>query len=151
MIKKFVIVSLLYVFWSFSTLLFAQSGTTFHQVFNTDNNTQKVLLNIKIPEENIEIRRTAGSRIMVETSVKISMVNDNLLNYLGNSGRYDLSSAYNEAESTITLSEPKDNNVIIVKGQECVETITYTITIPESIPVVGFCGEGQSTAAVIQN
>lgn len=151
MMKWFYIIGLMLGLLGFSTPTFAQSGTTFHQVFNADSYTQKVLLDISLPEENIEIRRTQGSRIMIETSVKISMVNDNLLNYLGNTGRYNLSSAYNEAESTITLSAPKDNNIIVVKGEECTENISYVILVPEDIPLVAFCDKETPTASTAQN
>jgi predicted adenine nucleotide alpha hydrolase (AANH) superfamily ATPase len=87
--------------------------------------------------KNIEVKRTKGSRIIVESSVKISIPNANLLKYLVKSGRYQLETSIDAATSTLTISRKKNTNVLIVKGKECEEELTYTVLLPEHIKFAG--------------
>lgn len=83
--------------------------------------------------KNIEVKRTKGSRIIVESSIKISIPNPTLLKYLVKSNRYQLETSIDAATSTMTIARKKNTNVLIVKGKECTEEFKYTIFLPENI------------------
>lgn len=83
--------------------------------------------------KNIEVKRTKGSRIIVESSIKISIPNPTLLKYLVKSGRYQLETSIDAATGTMTISRKKNTNVLIVKGKECQEEFKYTVFLPENI------------------
>ena len=116
-----------------SVALFAQPAKTLHQVFTPTAGTVTLVLDVNQSSENVEIRKTQGTRLMVESTIELSMTNDALLNYLMESGRYNLVASENTAEENYTLSVKKNNNVIIIKGTECTETIKYIFYVPESI------------------
>jgi hypothetical protein len=81
----------------------------------------------------IEIFKTKGTRISIETAVRIKIGTLPLLDYLFKSGRYKMDVLVNGQLNMLTLSPPINNNVLLVKGAECEENITYKIHIPETV------------------
>lgn len=120
----------------FSVALWAQPSKNFHQVFTPKAEITKLVLDIAQAEDIVEVRKTQGSRIMVEATVRISLPNETLLQYLVDNGRYNLVESTSDADAAYILSTKKNNNVIMIKGEECHEEVTYIIYVPESIPSV---------------
>lgn len=92
-----------------------------------------IKIRINAPSSQIEIFKTKGTRISIETAISIKMGTLPLLDYLVKSGRYQMDLQVNQQIKTLTLSPPKNNNVLVVKGEACEEIITYKIHIPETI------------------
>lgn len=116
--------------WFGAEMSFCQVTKTLHQTFTLDA-TEKV--NINVVAKKIEMKETKGTRILVETKVTISLPNDRLLDFVCNSGRYDLTKTVDVSTRELTISSKKTNDVIVVKGEECVETLEYTIYMPASV------------------
>jgi hypothetical protein len=116
--------------WFGTEVCFCQVSKTLHQTFTLDA-TEKV--NINVVAKKIEMKETKGTRILVETKVTISLPNNRLLDFVCNSGRYDLTKTVDATTRELTISSKKTNDVIVVKGQECVETLEYTIYMPASV------------------
>jgi hypothetical protein len=111
-------------------LLCAQSTKTIHQTFPVDN-ASKIVLNVVGTE--IDVRETKGSRVLVETTVRLSISNDRLLDYVVNSNRYDLIKTIDPLTKELVLSSPKGNNMIIVKGKEVMEEVSYVFYLPTAL------------------
>lgn len=111
----------------------AQSTKTIHQTFALDG-AHKV--NVNVVGNSVEMRETKGSRVLVEVTVKLSVPNDRLLDFVVNSGRYDLDKILESATGELTISSKRTNNVIMVKGKECYEELSYIFYIPASIKYV---------------
>lgn len=128
----------------------AQAVQTVHQLFTPGSETTSLELDIVQSPDQVEVRRSKGSRIAVETNVKISAANSTMLNYLIESGRYNLVQFSNTADGSYTLSCKKNNNVIIIKGEECIEEIRYVIFVPESIQFVTIKTDSGVISAKVQ-
>jgi len=95
------------------------------------NNTD--LVKIHIEGSNVEIKETKGSRILIETRIRLSVPNEALLSFVIENGRYKLVQTKDEPRRELLLEEKKDKNVILVKGEACIERISYTIYVPSFI------------------
>lgn len=113
--------------------LHGQVTKTIHQTFHVKDAAK---VNINVVAKDVEVRPTQGSRVMVETTVNISAPRARLLDYLANSGRYDLVTTLNDATAELTIASKKTNGVIMVKGEECREELTYILYIPEQVAYV---------------
>ncbi len=113
--------------------LSAQARITLNQTFSNLRATQ---LQLAMDTEDIQIRSTKGSRIIVETVVKISSSNGNLLEFMQNTGRYELEQHLDADQKLLLLSAKRLKNVVVVKGEEIQETLSYTIYLPSSIKIV---------------
>lgn len=109
---------------------FGQVSKTLHQTFTLDA-AEKV--NINVVAKGVEMKETKGTRILVETKVTISLPNDRLLDFVCNSGRYDLIKSIDASTRELTISSKKTNDVLIIKGEECVEVLEYVIYMPTSV------------------
>lgn len=98
------------------------------------NNTEVIRINIE--GATIELKETKGTRILVETSIKLSVPNEALLNFVIGNGRYELIQTKDESKRELLLEGKKDKNVILVKGNLCAESITYTIYVPSSMKAI---------------
>lgn len=116
--------------WVLMGVSFAQVSKTIHQTFTLDAAEQ---VNINVVGKKVEMKETKGSRILVETKITISLPNDRLLDFVCNSGRYDLIKTLNASTRELTISSKKSNDVIMIKGEECQEVLEYTIYIPTSV------------------
>lgn len=116
--------------WLGCSMSFGQVSKTLHQTFFLDG-AEKV--NINVVAKNIRMEETKGTRILVETKVTISLPNARLLDFVCNSRRYDLVATVDATTKELTISSKKSNDVIIVKGEECVETLEYVIYMPANV------------------
>ena len=91
---------------------------------------------VDIKGDEVEIKETKGTRILVETMVKLSLPNEALLNFVIESGRYELIKTHNASTRELSLESKKNRNIIIVKGDECVEDIKYKIYIPMDLHIL---------------
>lgn len=98
------------------------------------NNTEVIRINIK--GATVELKETKGTRILVETAIKLSVPNEALLNFVIGNGRYELVQTKDETKRELLLEGKKDKNVILVKGEICAETVSYTIYIPASMKAI---------------
>lgn len=119
---------LFFGFWQ--NLACAQVSKTIHQTFTVDG---AQIVNINVVGSKVEMRETKGTRVLVETTVRLSVPNDRLLDFVVTSGRYDLIKTFIESSGEVVLESKKDNNVIMVKGEECHEEISYIFYIPTAI------------------
>jgi len=117
----------------------AQASLTFNQTFSTLNATA---LELQLNSQNIQIKSTKGSRIIVEAAVKLSSPNYNLLEFMHKSGRYELKQQLDTNRKVLTLSLKRLNSVMVIKGEEIQETIDYTIYLPNTIKYIAEQVEG---------
>lgn len=118
----------------FSSSLSAQATASTNELVSATNIE---VLNLNLDSDNVEIRETKGSRIIIESQIKLSTVsNTALLNFLINSGRYSLENKADLTTQTLSISRKKTMNVLLVKGKECEEIINYIILVPASVKMV---------------
>lgn len=116
--------------WLGCGMSFGQVSKTLHQTFFLDG-AEKV--NINVVAKDIRMEETKGTRILVETKVTISLPNARLLDFVCNSRRYDLVATVDATTKELTIASKKSNDVIIVKGEECLETLEYIIYMPANV------------------
>lgn len=95
------------------------------------DNAETVKINIQ--DADVELKETKGTRILIETSIQLSVANEALLNFVIENGRYELVQTVDAAARELVIASKSDKNVIVVKGETCKEHITYTIYIPASM------------------
>lgn len=93
-------------------------------------------LQINAPSNRVEILKTKGTRIYIEATVRLGAGTAPLLNYLAQSGRYELEATIDAQLRELVLSPKKNQKILLIKGKECPEIVTYKIHIPESIQFV---------------
>lgn len=127
----------------FTTILFAfiLSGSLFAQATSSTNEMITVAnittINLDLESENIEIKETKGSRVIIESHIKLETINNTtLLEFLVTSGRYSLANSVDATTQTLTITRKKVNNVLVVKGEECKENIRYVVLVPSSVKMV---------------
>jgi hypothetical protein len=117
-----------------STSLFAQATASVNEVISA---ASIETVHLDLDSDDIEIKETKGSRIIIESSVKLTTVsNTAMLDFLINSGRYALESTTDATTQTLSITRKKDINVLLVKGKECEEVISYRILVPASVKIV---------------
>lgn len=131
--KSFFYTLLLTLFVGFSSNCQAQFKQTLHRTFVLDNVSQ-VKLNLNTT--NVEYRETKGSRVLVEMTISAEVPNETMMNFLIENGRYELITENDATTSTLVLTAPKPANVIIIKGKECKEEISYVVYLPAAIKFV---------------
>jgi hypothetical protein len=114
-----------------TTQLLGQASKKTAQLLVLDKAITKI--KIDVPSDQVEILHTKGSRISIETTIKISAGSLPQLDYMVKSGRYDLAPTSKITEATMLLATNKNNKVIVVKGEEIKETIHYTIHVPDHV------------------
>lgn len=98
------------------------------------NNTSLIKINIK--GGTVSLKETKGSRVLVETMIKLSVPNEALLNFVISNGRYELIQKKDDSKRELLLEEKKNRNVILVKGEACAEVVSYTIYVPSSMKAI---------------
>lgn len=97
------------------------------QAFVTDNINR---IRFNIDPNNIEVKTTRGTRLIIEINVAINS-SMTLLDYAIGTGRYNVEQVVEGDVMTINPSERKQ--AIMIRGQEIQEEITYTIYMPEHL------------------
>jgi len=128
---------------SFITLLFTCfiSASLFAQVTRSANEvvsaSDVTTMNLNLDSDNIEIKETKGTRIIIESHITLETIsNATLLEFLINSGRYSIENTFNATTHTLDIKRKKNTNVLLVKGEECKESIRYVILVPSSVKFV---------------
>jgi len=111
----------------------AQMTKTIHQTFTLEDATS---VDINVVGKNVEIRETKGSRVMVEITIQLSEPNERLLDFIINSGRYNLDRTIDAAQGRLKIASKRTNNVIMVKGKECYEQLSYIFYVPAAVKYV---------------
>jgi len=117
-----------------SCCVWAQVKQTLHRTFVADEATQ---LQLNLGSSNIEIRESKGSRVVVEITVAADVPNEAMMNFLVEQKRYELEQEMNVQSGTLTLSSKKNLNVLMVKGKECKEELSYIVFLPAKIKHAG--------------
>jgi hypothetical protein len=112
----------------------AQFSQTIHRTYVLEANINQVKLNLN--STNIQYRETKGSRVMVEMLISADVPNEAMMNFLIENGRYELNSQNDMTSSTLTLSSVKPANVIVVKGKECKEEVSYIVYLPSTVKFI---------------
>ncbi len=118
----------------FATSLSAQANKTASQIHIPPAGIVKIYLDI--PSNRVEILKTKSTRISIETNIRLGLGSLPLLDYLEENGRYELTATVGPQTNSLTLSPRKDQKVLLVKGQECPEVVSYKIHIPEFVEFV---------------
>lgn len=112
---------------------FSQISKSITQTFNINDAES---LSVNLNSSNIQIKYTKGSRILVETTIETSLDNPPLLEFLVQQGRYDLTKEYNPNTRSLSLfNKKKEKDVIIVKGKQLEEELTYIIYVPNKLAI----------------
>jgi hypothetical protein len=101
-----------------------------NQSFNID---AAQFISIQVNNPNLTIKYTQGTRILVETKVSLSVDNLTLLNFITQQGRYDLIKKVDPNTKCLTLVLKNKQDLILIKGKELKEKISYTIYIPREL------------------
>lgn len=115
------------------TFCSAQYKHTKHSTFVLEGVNQ---VKLDLGSSQVDVRETKGSRVLVEITASANVPNESMMNFLVESGRYELLAETDLSNGTLILSKKKDNNVIIIKGKECIEELSYVIYIPSSIKFI---------------
>ena len=106
---------------------------TKHTTFVLDGINQ---VKLDVGTSQVDVRETKGSRVLIEITASAEVPNESMMNFLVESGRYELISETDLSNGTLVLSKKKNNNVIVIKGKECIEEVSYVVYIPSSIKYV---------------
>lgn len=112
------------------TLFSAQVSQSLHQSFSM-HGAESISIQVNSPD--LTIKYIQGTRILVETKVNVSMDSPTLLSFLVQKGRYDLMTEIDTHSKCLTISPKSKENLILVKGKQLQEHISYIIYIPETM------------------
>ena len=119
-----------WVLFCFPIMLSAQVSTSLNQSFNID---AAQFISIQVNSPNLKIKYTQGTRILVETRVSLSVDNSTLLDFITQQGRYDLIKKVDPNTKCLKLVLKNKQDLILIKGKELQENISYTIYIPREM------------------
>ena len=105
----------------------SQSKRILHQTLAVEE-AQRLVINLFAQE--IDIKETKGSRIFVEIHISLHTPNERLLDYMINSGRYQVIQKTKGQPPVSYLESPKTNQILLVKGEEVLEELRYVIFVP---------------------
>lgn len=108
----------------------AQATFTLNQTFSTMGAQQ---IQLDVPSDAIVIKTTKGSRIIVESNVRLSTPNENLMQFLVKTKRYELTHEYNAERKLLTLKRPRPESAVVYQGEEVEEYIKYTLYLPQKV------------------
>lgn len=107
----------------------AQVQKTFHQTFDvTDADEIQVSL-----ADNYDVQLWAGNNIMIEMTVKLSNVQQNVLDYvIHQEGRYNIKMLRPQENIVQLVSQNPSRKTISVKGVDSEETVSVKIFVPDT-------------------
>lgn len=108
------------------------SKKTYQTIIAKD--TEVIRINIK--GATVELKETKGTRILIETQVKLAVPNEALLDFVISNGRYELIQTKDQSKRELLLEAKKNKNAILVKGEACLEIVGYTIYVPNSMKAI---------------
>lgn len=111
--------------------IFAQATGSTNDVITVPDITT---IDLNLDSDDITVKETKGSRIIIESHITLESINNTtLLEFLIKSGRYDLENRVDAMSQSLTITRKKNRNVLLVKGQDCKESIRYIILVPSSV------------------
>jgi hypothetical protein len=118
----------------FQISAFGQISQRVHQTITASSiNT----LNLELNSADVEVLRTRGSRMIVETLVTLDKIDKpSVLKYLVEAGRYNLVATVDASTQTMLVKPRIKKNTLVIKGKECKEHYSYRILVPEGISFV---------------
>jgi hypothetical protein len=112
---------------------YSQATLKFNQTFASQD---AIKINMDVDSDNIQIKTIKGSRIVVETLIKISSSNTRLLEFIADGGRYNLDKSFDSRKSELNLISKKNKDIIRIKGETITEEFVYVIYVPETTAFV---------------
>ena len=106
----------------------SQATTTLNQTFSSMG---AVLVDLDVPPANVTIKTTKGSRIIVESSIKLSVPNERLLQFLVKANRYQLQPKYKAEDQLLLLQQKRPESAVVIRGEEVLEKVHYTLYLPQ--------------------
>jgi len=107
------------------------AGKTFTKSFNTDS---KGIIRLDLVNA-IDLKVWDNPSIRIEISVSLPSGNNNVLNELGNVGRYNLVAKSVDSEDMLVISAPNLQKQIRIKGEELKETVSYVVFVPKNLKI----------------
>lgn len=124
-------------FFIFAFLIF--TGSLFAQNFASIKNNQVIPLrdvssiSIDLQNSNVEIIRTKGAFVMVETKIKLHETDFHILEHLKQTGRYDVKLEKQKDDQHVSLVEKTTLPTLRISGKKIKEEISYVIHVPERV------------------
>jgi len=112
---------------------YSQATLKYNQTFASQD---AVKINMDVDSDNIQIKTIKGSRIVVETLIKISSSNSRLLEFIADGGRYNLDRSFDSGKNELNLISNKNKDIITIKGEKITEEFVYVIYVPETTEFV---------------
>ncbi|MCP4437987.1 MAG: hypothetical protein GY810_03510 [Aureispira sp.] len=133
--------------WLFTlSLVFACFATAFAQSHKIVQ--QKVLvteagqLSIEgITEGDVKVQYTKGKDMVIKTQVRLSVKNNQLMSFLVDSDRYELTAELKDGEIVLSSSNHKES--IDLGNEKLREYISYTICVPENVNEIAFIDKNE--------
>ncbi|MCP4438524.1 MAG: hypothetical protein GY810_06230 [Aureispira sp.] len=122
-----------------TTAQYAQSHKILKQDIKVAEMSQLTIKNS--PTTDVKVEYTKGTELFVKTQVRLSVKNDELMNFLANSERYQLTIEANNKQ--LVLSTPQDQESIDLGNSTVKEYISYTIYIPKTVNEVAFIQDNE--------
>lgn len=114
-------------------------GSLFAQNFASIKNNQVLPLrevnsiSIDLQNSNVEINRTKGAFVMVETKIKLYETDFHILEHLNQTGRYDVKLEKQKDAQHVSLVEKTSLPTLRISGKTIKEEISYVIHVPERV------------------
>jgi outer membrane murein-binding lipoprotein Lpp len=113
----------------------AQVSQTISNAYTIEAEINQLFLDLET-NATIEIRKTAASRVSIETTIKANVPNDKMLSFLIEQGRYTNETTTDKGKGTLKIANKKNKTTLMVKGKECTEEFVYIIYVPNQIQFV---------------
>ncbi|MCP4440750.1 MAG: hypothetical protein GY810_17520 [Aureispira sp.] len=99
------------------------------QLVDVSNNIENLLINL--PKDKVTLKTSYNDQILIKTTVRLSVEDDKLMDYLADKGRYDVMKENKATNHLALMSTPQLYGEIAAKnGVTIKEHISYTIYVP---------------------
>ena len=131
---NFMIYRLLFVVFCFISFaqLKAQSQKKLYQSFAVQAATTVA---IDLGNFPVEVRETEGPSIFIEGELSVTEIDEQLLSFLVQKGRYKLTADYNAACQEIKLAWAKELSTLMKAGEVCEEQIKFVVYLPKGLKI----------------
>lgn len=124
--KKLILLLLPFLFMTFAQ---AQVQKTLHQTFDIAG-ADKIQVSLA---DNYEVQNWAGNNVMIEMTIKLSHVQQNVLDYvIHQEGRYNIQLLRPQENIVQLVSKNPSRKSISVKGIDAEEVVLVRIFVPDT-------------------
>jgi hypothetical protein len=124
--KKLILLLLPFLFMTFAQ---AQVQKTLHQTFDISG-ADKIQVSLA---DNYEVQNWAGNNVMIEMTIKLSHVQQNVLDYvIHQEGRYNIQLLRPQENIVQLVSKNPSRKSISVKGVDAEEVVLVRIFVPDT-------------------